>query len=253
MKQTIKRTLAIMLTAAMLSSMMSLFSCSILDNQPETDDPQNGTEFPTIEEQIRTFANSIDTPNADYSAALALAKHGISGAGKKLSVDQNHPLTATLMNAELSMTTIIDGCTVAIEKMQEMHLSSIFGDAGCYFGMNEKYYNVAALYREGDSDGVGTDVLKITKLIDYNGPLNSYDSSLVWMTGSTEIHIYITQADVTADMITYSVKVVFADDFDFNTSEGSVPREIASLVGSAIFREYRWNATVEFSLTIPRY
>lgn len=253
MKQTIKRTLAVILAAVMLTSMMSLFSCSMLDNQPETDDSHNSTKILTIEEQICAFAKSVDTSNADYLAAIALAKHGIAGDGKKLSVDQNHPLTATLMNAELSMTTIIDGCTVAIEKMQEMHLSSIFGDAGCYFGMNEKYYNVAALYREGDSDGVGTDVLKITKLIDYNGPLNSYDSSLVWMTGSTEIHIYITQSDVTADMITYSVKVVFADDFDFNTSEGSVTREIVSVLGSVIFREYRWNATVEFSLTIPRY
>jgi hypothetical protein len=44
---------------------------------------------------------------------------------------------------------------------------------------------------------------------------------------------------------------VFVDDFDFNTNEGSVPRKIASLIGSAMFREYRWNATTEFLLTIP--
>ena len=124
-------------------------------------------------------------------------------------------------------------------------------DAGCYFGINDRYYYVAALYRECNDDGVGMEVLQISKLTDYNSSSNSYDSSLVWMAGSTEIHIYITQSDITTDMITYSVKVVFVDDFDFNTNEGSVPRKIASLIGSAMFREYRWNATTEFLLTIP--
>ena len=33
--------------------------------------------------------------------------------------------------------------------------------------------------------------------------------------------------------------------------EGSIPREIASFLGSAIFREYKWTATAEFALTLP--
>ena len=132
-----------------------------------------------------------------------------------------------------------------------MCLSSIFGDAGCYFGMNNTYYNVAALYREGNDNGAGKDVLQITKIVDYNDTLNSYDLALVFIAGSTEIHIYIKEAEITFDAITYSVKVVFADDFDFNTNEGSIPREIASFLGSAIFREYKWTATAEFTLALP--
>ena len=51
--------------------------------------------------------------------------------------------------------------------------------------------------------------------------------------------------------ITYSVKVVFADDFNFNTSEGSLVREIASFLGSALFEDFRWTATAEFTLILP--
>ena len=251
MKQILKRALALILTVIMLAGTMTLFSCGTSGDKHESDEPQNIPTIPSIEEQIRAFARSIDKSNANYSAAMALAKHGTTGDGKKLSVNQSHPLTATLMNAELSLTTIIHGCTVAIEKMKELHLSSIFGDAGCYFGMNDTCYNVAALYREGDDDGIGTDVLRVTKLMDYDQTLNAYDSSLVWIAGSTEIHIYITQTNTTATTITYSVKVVFADDFNFNTSEGSLVREIASFLGSALFEDFRWTATVEFPLILP--
>ena len=39
-----------------------------------------------IREQIEAFAKSIDQKDASNSAKKALASHGISGGGKKLSV-----------------------------------------------------------------------------------------------------------------------------------------------------------------------
>ena len=253
MKHILKRALELMLTIVMLAGTMNLFSCSTSGDKHKNDEHQNVPTIPSIEEQIRAFAKSVNQPNANYSATIAMVKHGVMGKGEKLAVEQNHALTATLMNAELSLTTLIQGCIVGIDKMQELHLSSIFGDAGCYFGMNDTYYNVSALYREGDDDGIGTDVLGITKLMDYDQTLNTYDSSLVWLAGSTEIHIYITQTNTTATTITYSVKVVFTDDFNFNTNDGSISRKIASSLGSALFTDFRWAATAEFSLIIPNH
>ena len=55
-----------------------------------------------VERQIRAYADSIDQSDAVDSAALALAVHGMTKGGKKLSVGKSHALTATLFNSELS-------------------------------------------------------------------------------------------------------------------------------------------------------
>ena len=69
-----------------------------------------------IREQIEAFAKSIDQKNADDTAAKALAKHGISGGGKKLSVGKNHALTATLWNSEMIKFSMAENCAQAILK-----------------------------------------------------------------------------------------------------------------------------------------
>ena len=118
----------------MLANLIFINLCYVSATETIADQEQT---FLTIEEQIRAFAKSINKSNADDSAATALAKHGITGGGKKLSVGNTHALTSTLMNAELSLTTVIRGCIVGINKMQELNISSIFGDAGCYFSKNK--------------------------------------------------------------------------------------------------------------------
>ena len=247
MRSMTKRILILCMAVAMLLCAVPVGVCDASAAQATTEDALRAT----VEEQIRAFAKSINKTNADDSAASALAKHGLTGGGKKLSVGKTHALTATLMNAELSLATIIQGCVVGVEAMRKLHISSAFGDAGCYFGKSSMYYYQAALYHSGSAEGVGSDLIQISKVITHNGPTNAYDSSLVWMVGSTEIHIYISRGTVTSDTVVYNVKVVFVDDFDFNTNDGSVPREIASMLGSIFFKEFKWNATAEFSLTLP--
>ena len=78
-----------------------------------------------IEEQIRAFADSIDKSNADDTAATALAKHGITGGGKKLSVGKSHALTATLMNSELAQKALTVFCERAIRSMQQLDLDQL--------------------------------------------------------------------------------------------------------------------------------
>ena len=67
----------------------------------------------TIEKQIRAFAKSIDKPGADDDAAREIALLGMFGRGKKLSVGKSHALTAALMNSELGLATVIQGCALA--------------------------------------------------------------------------------------------------------------------------------------------
>ena len=72
-----------------------------------------------IREQIEAFAKSIDQKDADIKASRALASHGVSGGGKKLSVGKNHALTATLMNSELMLDVLTNGCAQAIRHINQ--------------------------------------------------------------------------------------------------------------------------------------
>ena len=202
----------------------------------------------TIEQQIRAFAKSINQSGADDTAATALAKHGITGRGKKLTVGKNHALTATLMNSELGLETIIRGCSVGIELMQQGGLNSVEDDGGCYWGSNTR--RISTTIYVLDLDAAGKVIYK-SGWMNYEGTFNSYDTSLIWMAGSMEVHTTITRSKSTAQTITYDISVSFEDEFDFNTNEGSIPREFLSLLGSILFKEFSWIATVNFQLTVP--
>ena len=79
----------------------------------------------TVDQQIRAFAKSLNQSNADEAAAKALAKHGLSGGGKKLSVGKTHALTATLWNSELMQVGLSNICVAAIEYMRTLDKASL--------------------------------------------------------------------------------------------------------------------------------
>ena len=228
--------------------MLLVAEASVFVTAADASDARTTDISASVEKQIRDFAKSINKTNADDAAASALAKHGLSGGGKKLSVGKSHALTATLMNSELGLTTIIRGCSVGVELMQQMGLSAVSDDGGCYWGTNKKN-NSTTIY-DSKTNKVGEVIYK-SGFTDYFGMTNTYDKSLVWMAGSMEIHTVILRDKVTADTTTYSVTVEFVDCFDFNTNSGSIPREFVSLIGSIFFKEFDWVATAKFSLTVP--
>ena len=193
-----------------------------------------------IREQIEAFAKSIDQKDADDKAAKALAKHGISGGGKKLSVGKNHALTATLMNAELALATITRSCFKGIDFMQRKSLDDCFADAGCNWNATEMYYTPTILNSDYPFE-----------LNNYSGPVNEYDSSLIWMAGSMEIHIQMTRVKVTTDTVTYQIIVDFEDRFDFDTRHGTGFQNLISGLAGLLFREFDWIATAAFELTVP--
>ena len=206
--------------------------------------PTASTALPTIEQQIRAYAKSLNYAGVDDDAAWALAGHGISGGGKLFQAGEHHPLTATILNSELAIATLVRGCTRGIFTMNQLGMDYAMDDGGCYWSPTSRTYCTTTRTADGST-------LYTTGSTDYTGPTNAYDSSLNWMVGSLEIHSQITRVDVTADTVTYHITTTCEDRFDFNTHNDSVPREIATVLGSILFREFDWVTTSEFSLTVP--
>ena len=204
-----------------------------------------------IEKQIRAFADSIDKSGADDAAAAALAKHGLTGGGKTLKVGKTHALTATLFNSELLQGVLIDGCTEAIRSMQELDLSSIPYAGGCvgWYEKGASYY----LYVQSASGNYYSD-WEWEIISSDNGRSvkpNSYDQSLYWMAGSTNLFLKIERTKTTATEQTYKFTCTVDDYFDFDTSIGSGFDKLISGIGAVLFREFAWESTVTFHLTVP--
>lgn len=205
----------------------------------------------SIEAQIRAYADSIDQSGADDDAAWALAGHGISKNGKKLTVDASHPLTATLMNAELTQKALSFACTELIRIMDELHESEIYSAASLMWYESGNSY---ALYACSSDNDAYTEMLY--QVLSYsNGKYNktnSYDKSLEWMGGTVGYFVHMERTKVTADQTEYQVNVRFTDRFDFDASNSSsVPKALLSLLGSFLFDAFDWEATASFRITAP--
>ena len=106
-----KKVLTVVLVFVLLWGCLYLPEAKAAENTGDNDALRT-----SVEQQVRTYAKSINQSNADDAAAMALAKHGIFNRST-LNANTSHPLTATLMNAELAITRIIEGCVAAINIM----------------------------------------------------------------------------------------------------------------------------------------
>ena len=206
----------------------------------------------TIETQIRAFAKSINQSNADDAAASALAKHGITGRGKKLSVGKSHALTATLMNSEMMQVALIDSCISAIQYMQLLDLKvlpKVIGEFNWY--SSNRIYGFTACTTEGD---VGDFSIRDFVLVDrkiFTGNANAYDDSLEWIVGGSGADLKIERQKTTATQTTYQVTCVVTDCFDFDTKSNSGFSNLISGFAALLFKEFDWEAKVSFILTVP--
>ena len=242
MRKLAKRMLSFILSLWMLLGMIPSFVFAENSASAQADKVQ------TIEQQIIAYANSINFADADDGAAWELSKHGITGGGRQMNVGGSNALTVTLMNSKLAQTSIIRGCTLGIEEMQRLGLSSSFVNGGCNWNSQGMSYRTVGYPNDS---ALSKQQIFSRKTEDYTGKTNGYDDALIWMTGSTSVHIYITRKAVSADTVTYDVKVLFKDRFDFNKGNHTVPEQFASLLGSALFREFDWTATAKFQLSVP--
>ena len=204
-----------------------------------------------VEQQIRAFAKSINQTNADNTAAKALAKHGMTGSGKKLSVGKTHALTATLWNSEVLQMAAIDTCVAAVEYMQMLDKDSLpYVNGFCGWNDSNHSYGTFACFM-GDSYDYTNREYTLCHVPNYTGKRNAYDNSLDWMAGTTGMEMSFQTKKVTADEITYTVTCSIWDRFDFSTSSNSGFKNLISGLGALLFREFDWESTVTFEITVP--
>ena len=143
-----KRMLVVLLTLALLAGVVPFSAlpthaadASAGDVVSQTADQSEQLQA-TIEEQIRAFADSIDKKNADDTAAKALAKHGLSGRGKKLSVGKTHALTVALMNSEVIQRTLIATCTQSTSLMKASGETALYLDLHTGWARFSYYFEI---------------------------------------------------------------------------------------------------------------
>ena len=200
-----------------------------------------------VETQIRTFADSIDQANADDNAAIALANHGMFGGGKTLSLGAKHALTATVFNSELFQVALADSLAAAIKSMHTLDLTHLpyAGGNYCWYGTDRSSYDSFTLK---DDEVIDYFLVYST---DYTGKRNEYDKSMDWMVANMRARFEIKRTKVTSTEATYSVKCKVYDRFDFSTSSSSGFKNLISGIGAKLFKEFDWEATVSFNLTVP--
>ena len=226
--------------------------------------PQAETDMESIiREQIEAFAKSIDQKDADDKAAKALAKHGISSGGKKLSVGKNHALTATLMNSNWFQEVLTNSCIKMIETRQIIGQSRVYGRGSCNWAEDKSSYHCSifdydfdmniykAIIVAANGDLHKTDYCALIKNTLFNESRNAYDSSLFMIVGKVFFSIDLELNQTTKDTEIYDVVLKIIDRFDFHTSNGSGFKDFISGIGALLFKEFDWVATATFELTVP--
>lgn len=206
------------------------------------------TEIPTIEEQIRAYAESIDQPGADDDAARIIAMHGIMMGGRDMQVDEDHALTALLMNSKVLQDCLIDSLPQMIRLMQSSGKKILYAHGGAEWHSYGYYHFMEAYLNDGHKDA---DLVKYLTDEHYSGTTNSYDDALEWIAGSTNVDYVVRWSKATVDTVNYEVSLRTRDHFDFNSSNASISADILALLGSAMFREFDWISTATFELTVP--
>ncbi len=120
-----------------LTMLLTLVPLGKVRAQSEAE-PQSG--LPTVEEQIRAYADSIDQNDAVDAAASALALHGITMGGRTLHMDEDNALTAVLMNSGMGFQSTVDACLSGIRMLQQVNRSSIYVNVGLNWSVADIYY-----------------------------------------------------------------------------------------------------------------
>ena len=204
-----------------------------------------------VSSQIRSFADSLKQSDAVDNAAKALAKHGLTQKGKKLTAGKSHALTATLWSTEMLQDVLVRSCSELLWLMQltdptkTMYIRS---SPAWYDGSGSNYSASRC-----SSPGYEAEYcdLPLVRQIPYTGPKNSYDNAMVWMAGATDLRVEVAWVRTTASAMEYKVTCRVIDRFDFTTSGNGAFKNLISGLGAALFREFDWESTVTFNLSVP--
>ena len=227
-----KRILSLFLAVAMLVSLISAVSAEKVDS---------------IEAQIRAYADSIDQSDAESTAAMALATHGITGGGKTLKLGEGSALAALLLNSEQFQYWMIEGCGRTIRAMQSLDWTTTRNFRGFCTWYDEKKEVCLRVFQNELDESFDWQPL----FEDYTGSWNDYDRALVWMVGTAHEFLQITRTEVKDDTAVYRVECTIKDTFDFDTAGNSNFKKFLSGIGMLMFKEFKWECHISFDLEVP--
>lgn len=202
-----------------------------------------------VESQVRAYADSIDQSNADYKAAADLAGHGLAGGGKKMTMGASSSLTATLLNSELFQKGFSTILSNAIRNVHRMDMKSVPTMRMSFNWYDTKYSYTATVLTD---TGEYPDSLNWTLINEkYTGQVNAYDSSLIWMVGSSAGDIAVQCIEDNGSERVYKVTVNIKDRFDFSTANASGFDKLLNSFAMKLFREFDWSCTATMNITVP--
>lgn len=203
-----------------------------------------------LEEQIRDYAASIKQDNSDEAAAWLLARHGITEQGAMLVADGAHPLTALLMNAELTQASFVELLTEMVSAAQQFEADRVYANGGCTWSNEKHSYS----FQVSMDDPSVEDPYSASVSCDaFPGETNGYDTMLKWLAGEISMEISLEKAEVREKTVAYDVHVRFSDHFVFdpNVNTGSISIALLALLTSTMFVDYDWEASAAFELEVP--
>ena len=204
----------------------------------------------TVDSQIRSYASSISQSNAVNTAAKALAKHGLTQKGRKMTVGNSHALTAALWSTNILQEAMVEGCAQQISVMQEAEPTKTGYIKGhCVWRGDTSFYAIARV--ESINSIYYTHDMVLKSVGPYPGPKNSYDTAMDWVVGNVDVTVTLAWVKTTADSMEYQVTCKIHDRFDFDTARNSNFANFMSSLGAVLFREFDWESTVTFNLSVP--
>ena len=203
-----------------------------------------------VSSQILAFADSLKQSDATDNAAKALAKHGLTQKGKKLTAGKSHALTAALWSTEMLRSDLVESCSQLLWLMQLTDPTRT-----AYICSSPAWYDGGGSYSASRCASPGYEAeycdLALARQIPYTGSKNSYDNAMVWMAGATDLRVEVAWVKTTATAMEYKVTCRVIDRFDFTTSGNGAFKNLISGLGAALFREFDWESTVTFNLSVP--
>ena len=132
MKRGLSRVIVLALAAVLILSLIPAVSAAASDDL-----------YSTVNQQVRTYAKSINKADAASSAASAMATHGLLNGGRKMTAGAAHALTATLMNSEIYQAALSKGITNTIRAMEKTTLNQtmiLHGSCSWYDNSTSRSY-----------------------------------------------------------------------------------------------------------------
>ena len=202
-----------------------------------------------VETQIRAYADSIDQPGADSSAAADLASHGITGRGRKLTMGPSGSLTAALMNSELVQEGFAVIFADMIRAIQRLDMPADLSGTMSFLwnGTANKY--AGYIFTDAEAYPDKLDWMSTSEYLKEN--LNAYDRALEWIAGNCDASIEIRSMESSGSDRSYRVDVTFRDRFDFSLASGSAFKNLLSGFGMLLFKEFDWSCSVSMEISVP--